>query len=91
MICKVTGDDGTGTYYVNQTSKTTHDFSPCSSGQPIKLTLDDLFALPGNIDRRCLLSVDTYHATAMVYSSSSRADLRAAQQRCSEPGASETG
>ena len=57
----------------------------------IKTTLDDLYALPGNIDRRCLLSVDTYHATAAVYSSSSCADLRAAQQRCSEPGASEDG
>lgn len=90
-MCKVTGDDGTGTYYVSLTSKTTHDFSACSSGQPIKLTLDGLFALPGHIDRRCFLSVDTYHAIAAVYSSSSSADLRAAQQRCSEPGASANG
>lgn len=91
MICTVPGATGGGSYYLNVVSETVHDFSACVGGERTTMTLDNLFALPGNVDRRCFLSVDTYHAIVGVYSSSRAIDLAAARQRCAEPGASVNG
>lgn len=83
-ICKI--DDGNGTYYLNISSATAHNFTAC--GTPPALysgTIDDLLRLPG-MDRRCMsgnADVAQEQADIGVYSDTKQADLAAAKAFCS--------
>jgi hypothetical protein len=89
MICQTSAGSGLrgGVYYIAVTSKDTHDFSACQSASPTSMNIDQLLTGPGNVNRRCFLDVNVYHSLAAVYSDERSDDLRAARQRCSEPGA----
>jgi hypothetical protein len=84
VICRF--DVNGGTYYLDVTSATEHNFSACDGGSMTNANLDDLFAIPG-VDRRCFLPNEAtieFHALVAVYSSNKAADLAVAKQFCDQ-------
>jgi hypothetical protein len=92
-ICKVV--QGSGTFYLLISSEAEHDFRACAGNAPFNGTLDDLFNLPNNMDRRCIIASDQAiarnHAIVAVYSDTQPADLAAARAYCQQEGGTSTG
>jgi hypothetical protein len=88
-VCSQT--DGKGTYYLDVTSQTEHDFRVCSGGTTYNGTLDDLFKQPG-MDRRCIVgsneALARNHALVGVYSDTGKSNLAAARAYCESEGGS---
>jgi hypothetical protein len=87
-ICRIEADDGA--FYLLLTSEADHNFSACDAYTPFDGTLEDLFKLPHNMDRRCFLASDKYiaqnGASGAIYSDAVKADLAAAHAFCAANG-----
>jgi hypothetical protein len=86
-MCLVSSNGGS--FWLHIASAQTHNFAACA-GAPLQLDdLDAIFDSGPNVDRRCVNSdadIAAEEAVIGVYSSSSPADLAAAQDFCAMNG-----